>query len=439
MCWRTSTSAPHNSPLGIGCTLRIFIRQISPMDWPIVVIIILSFISLLLAIEWYRTAQRARTLQQKLQQLEHLKEELRAHLDETSKALHQYKARLAAQREAQDYYKNMANQLKLQLEHFTQNFLADQVTHLTKTGRREIQTTIEPFKESIEKFKARIDKFIEDTNMRHAELKEHIHLVIQNSQAMSDEAKRLTNALKADAKTQGIWGEMLLKRILESSGLQQGTEYELYPRLQDSNGKSYIPDVVVYLPQDRYIIIDAKVSLTAYERYANADDESQRERFLQEHVRSVEQHVETLHERRYHHLLEGSPELTLMFMPIEPALAVALRKDPLLYQKAFQKQIVIVTPSTLLATLRTIETIWRYDKQQKYALQIADEAGKLYDKFVGLIEDIHKLDRQLGTVHATLTDVKKKLNEGKGNLVDRIEKLKQLGARARKSLPKPRR
>ena len=409
------------------------------MDWSIVAILILCFVVILFAIEWYRSSQRVRTLHQKLQQLEQHKEDLRNKLEETSTALHQYKARLVAQREAQNQYKTMADQLQLQLEHFTQKFLADQATYLTKTGRREIQTTIEPFKESIEKFKARIDKFIEDTNLRHAELKEHIHLVIQNSQAMSDEAKRLTNALKADTKAQGIWGEMLLKRILESSGLQQGTEYELYPRLQDSNGKSYIPDVIVYLPQNRFIIIDAKVSLTAYERYANADDESQRERYLQEHVRSIEQHIATLQERQYHHLLEGSPELTLMFMPIEPALAVALRKDPLLYQKAFQKQIVIVTPSTLLASLRTIETIWRYDKQQKYALQIADEAGKLYDKFVGLIEDIHKLDRQLGSVNVTLTDVKKKLKEGKGNIVDRIEKLKQLGARARKSLPNPRR
>jgi len=408
------------------------------MDWTFVVMLILGLIALLFAMEWYRTVRRAHALLQKLQQLEQHKEHLRTQLDESSEALHQYKARLAAQREAQDHYKSMTEQLKLQLEHFTQKFLADQSMYLTKTGRREIQTTLEPFKESIEKFKARIDKFIEDTNLRHAELKEHIHLVIQNSQAMSDEAKRLTNALKADAKAQGIWGEMLLKRILESSGLQQGTEYELYPKLQDSDGKSYIPDVVVYLPQNRYIIIDAKVSLTAYERYANADDEVQRERFLREHVRSIEQHIAILYERQYHHLIEGSPELTLMFMPIEPALAVALRKDPLLYQKAFQKQIVIVTPSTLLASLRTIETIWRYDKQQKYALQIADEAGKLYDKFVGLIEDIRKLDRQLGTAQATLTDVKKKMSEGKGNIVDRIEKLKQLGARARKSLPKPR-
>nr|BFF41080.1 hypothetical protein BACY1_28850 [Tenacibaculum mesophilum] len=231
-------------------------------------------------------------------------------------------------------------------------------------------------------------------------------------------------------------GELVLERVLEKSGLEKDREYFVQQSFTNDEGKRIMPDVVIHLPDNKKMVVDSKVSLTAYEQYVNSEDDIVKERFAKEHVNSLKRHVEQLSEKKYEDIYKiESPDFVLLFVPIEPAFAVALNEDNTLYNKAFERNIVIVTPTTLLATLRTIDTMWNNEKQQRNALEIARQAGALYDKFHGLLADLVNIGKKIDGTKADYAAAMNKLVEGRGNLITSVEKLKKMGAKAKKALP----
>jgi DNA recombination protein RmuC len=235
---------------------------------------------------------------------------------------------------------------------------------------------------------------------------------------------------------QGNWGELILERVLEKSGLEKDREYFVQQSHLNESGQRVFPDVVINLPDGKKMIVDSKVSLTAYEKFINEEDDSLKNSFLKEHVNSIKRHVEQLGDKNYQDLYQiESPDFVLLFIPMEPAFALALNEDTSLYNKAFEKNIVIVTPSTLLATLRTIDSIWTNQKQQENAFEIARQAGALYDKFYGLMEDLIKIGKRIDESKTEYGNAMNKLFDGSGNLIKRVENLKKMGAKTQKSLP----
>jgi DNA recombination protein RmuC len=261
--------------------------------------------------------------------------------------------------------------------------------------------------------------------------------LMELNQQISQEAHNLTKALKGDTKKQGNWGELILERVLESSGLEKGREYELQFSTSNDEGKRIQPDVVVYLPENKHLIIDAKVSLTGYEKVVNANTTEERARGIREHVVSLKSHIKGLGEKNYSGAKDlESPDFVLLFMPIESAFGLALQADDALYDYAWERKIVLVSPTTLLATLRTISSIWKQEKQTRFALEIAEESGRLYDKFVGFMGDMQGVGRSLDQSQRQYGDAMKKLSEGRGNMLDKMEKLREMGAKSSKTLKK---
>ena len=253
---------------------------------------------------------------------------------------------------------------------------------------------------------------------------------------MSKEAINLTKALKGDSKMQGNWGELILERVLEKSNLSKGSEYEVQQSFTNDSGNRVQPDVIINLPDGKKMVVDSKVSLTHYERFVNEEDENLKENHLKEHVNSIKRHVDQLSGKNYQDIYKmESPDFVLLFVPIESAFALALNEDLNLYNKAFEKNIVIVTPTTLLATLRTIDSMWTNQKQQENALEIARQAGALYDKFEGFVADLIRIGKKMDEAKEEYKGAMGKLTEGNGNLVRSVEKLKKMGAKAKKSLP----
>jgi len=290
--------------------------------------------------------------------------------------------------------------------------------------------------EKIKLFEDKVDKTHKESIDYHAALRQQILGLKEMNLQMSKETINLTKALKGDSKAQGNWGELVLERVLEKSGLEKDREYHVQQSFTTEEGNRVLPDVVINLPDNKKMIVDSKVSLTAYEQYVNADDEVSKERFLKEHVASLKRHVDQLSEKKYEDLYKiDSPDFVLLFVPIEPAFAVALNFDISLYNKAFEKNIVIVTPTTLLATLRTIDSMWNNEKQQRNAIEIARQAGGLYDKFEGLLSDLIGIGKKIDASKADYNAAMNKLIDGKGNLITSVEKIKKLGAKAKKSLP----
>jgi DNA recombination protein RmuC len=284
------------------------------------------------------------------------------------------------------------------------------------------------------------EKKVEDTHKEsidyHAALRQQILGLKEMNLQMSKETLNLTKALKGDSKMQGNWGELVLERVLEKSGLEKDREYYVQQSHTNSEGQRVLPDVVINLPDGKKMIVDSKVSLTAYEKYINEEDDSLKSSYLKEHVGSIKRHVEQLGEKNYQDLYQiESPDFVLLFIPMEPAFALALNDDTTLYSKAFEKNIVIVTPSTLLATLRTIDSMWTNQKQQENAFEIARQAGALYDKFEGFVADLIKIGKKIDESKVEYQGAMNKLVDGKGNLITSVEKLKKMGAKAKKALP----
>ena len=325
--------------------------------------------------------------------------------------------------------------LTLQFKQLAGDILEQKGQSLAETSQQKIHELLKPLGEKIQGFEKRVEETYDKESRQRFALEKEIRTLLELNNRISVDAVNLTNALRGESKTQGIWGEVILERVLEKSGLEKGREYEVQVSLRDESGSKGQPDVVVHLPEGKDIIIDSKVSLNAYQVYFSADNDIDRSTHLKAHLQSIRTHIRQLSEKSYQHL-EGISTLdyVLMFLPVEAAFTLAVQQDDLLFTDAFAKNIILVGPSTLLATLRTIQSIWRYEYQNKNALEIARQAGQLYDKFAGFVDDMDEVGRRLDQAHTVWDQAHNKLSSGKGNLVTRIEKLKTLGARARKQL-----
>lgn len=321
-------------------------------------------------------------------------------------------------------FKNLANEI-----------FEEKSKRFTEQNKTNIHDLLNPLKEKIGEFQ----KKVEDTNKEGAERNASLvtqikHLSDLNKQ-ITKEAENLTKALKGDSKAQGNWGEVILERILEKSGLEKGREYETQVSETGDDGKRYQPDVVIKLPDSKHVIVDSKVSLTAYERFVNEENETEKITQLKLHINSIKAHVKGLSEKSYQNLygLDGL-DFVLLFIPIEPAFTLAVQHDQDLFNDAYSKNIVIVSPTTLIATLRTIASIWKQEYQNKNAIEIARQGGALYDKFQAFTEDLISIGKHLNGTQKAYQESMKKLSEGSGNLVKRAETLKKLGAKASKQM-----
>jgi DNA recombination protein RmuC len=290
-----------------------------------------------------------------------------------------------------------------------------------------------PLKDKIRDFEGRVE----------AESKERFSLIreVKSLQELNNRISRdainLTNALKGQSQTRGAWGEVILERVLERSGLSRGSEYEVQVTMANEDGRRRQPDVIVHLPEDKDIVIDAKVSLVAYERFCSAEDDDDRTRAGKEHVRSVRRHIKQLSQKDYQNITAvRSLDFVLMFIPVEAAFATAVQLDGGLFSDAFEQNIVVVAPSTLLATLRTIQNVWRYEHQNQNAQEIAERAGALYDKFVSFVADLEEVGSRVGAVQKAYDKAHNKLVSGRGSLITRAEQMRELGARSSKMLPR---
>ncbi|AEE20185.1 DNA recombination protein RmuC [Dokdonia sp. Hel_I_63] len=335
------------------------------------------------------------------------------------------------------------NELEQLQEKFTKDFeiiaskiLDEKSSKFTLQNQKNIDSILKPLQEKIEKFELKVESTNKEAIHRSSALHEQIKGLTALNEQMTKEANNLTKALKGDSKMQGNWGELVLERVLEKSGLEKDREYFIQQSFTTEEGNRVLPDVVIHLPDNKKMIVDSKVSLRAYERFVNEEELHLRDTHLKDHVAALKRHIQQLSDKNYHDLYQiESPDFVLLFIPIEPAFAVAINYDNQLYNQAFEKNIVIVTPSTLLATLRTIDSMWNNEKQQQNALEIAKQAGGLYDKFHGLVTDLTAVGKKMDDAKTGYSAAMNKLIEGNGNLITRVEKLKKMGAKAKKQLP----
>jgi DNA recombination protein RmuC len=343
---------------------------------------------------------------------------------------------LERNKEQKDEVEKLQDKFTKEFENLANKILDEKSNKFTEQNKENMKNILLPLQDKIQLFEKKVEDTHKESIDYHAALRQQILGLSEMNAQMSKETLNLTKALKGDSKMQGNWGELVLERVLEKSGLEKDREYYVQQSHTTTDGSRVFPDVVINLPDGKKMIVDSKVSLTAYEKYINEEDESLKNGWLKEHVSSVKRHVEQLGEKNYHELYQmESPDFVLLFIPIETAFALASNEDITLYNKAFEKNIVIVTPSTLLATLRTIDSMWANQKQQENAFEIARQAGALYDKFQGLMEDLIKIGKRIDESKSEYGLAMNKLFEGKGNLINSVEKLKKMGAKAKKSLP----
>jgi DNA recombination protein RmuC len=339
-------------------------------------------------------------------------------------------------KEQKEEVEKLQDKFTKEFENLANKILDEKSNKFTEQNKENMKNILTPLQDKIQLFEKKVEDTHKESIDYHAALRQQILGLQEMNIQMSKETINLTKALKGDSKIQGNWGELVLERVLEKSGLEKGREYEIQKGFTLQDGSRVFPDVVINLPDGKKMIIDSKVSLTAYEKYINEEDDLLKIGYLKEHVLSIKRHVEQLGNKNYHDLYQiESPDFVLLFIPIEPAFAMALNEDTSLYNRAFEKNIVIVTPATLLATLRTIDSMWTNQKQQENAVEIARQAGALYDKFEGFVTDLIKIGRKIDESKIEYSGAMSKLVEGKGNLIVSVEKLKKMGAKAKKSLP----
>lgn len=325
--------------------------------------------------------------------------------------------------------------LKEQLELMGKEMVMRSTQVLRSENQQQLSQFLAPFKEKLDLFEKEVRESNQKGLERHINMETVIRGLTEQHSKMNNTAQNLADALRGNQKTQGDWGELALERILEMSGLEKGREYSTQSNFKDEEERNQRPDVIINLPENKHIIIDAKVSLLAFERSINADSEQEQKAQLAAHILSLRNHIRQLSEKNYIHLRGlDTPEFVLMFIPLESSFAWAMKEDPGLYQFAWEKKIVLVTPSTLLATLKTVESIWKQERQNRHAIDIADQAGKLYDKFVGFIRDLEVIGKKQNEASNAFDEAMKKLSSGPGNLITSTEKLVKMGAKAKKQL-----
>ena len=343
---------------------------------------------------------------------------LNTKLDEESKRL------IEQQKQLQTQFENMANEI---LEKKSEKF--------AEQNQKNIDQILKPLGEKIKSFEQSVeDKYVKDQKNK-AGLSEQIKLLQETNQKISQDANNLAKALKGDSKVQGDWGELQLEVLLEKSGLNKGVHFRTQNSMKDEEGNDKRPDCIIDLPDDKNLIIDSKVSLTAYEQYVNAEDELQKQVLLKQHLESIKKHIKDLAGKDYPNLYSiNAPDYVLMFVPIEPALTLALQEDGEIFNLALNKNIILVSTSTLMATMRTVSFIWQQENQKKNVLEIARQSGALYDKFCGFVSDLDGIGKAIDNAHKKYESAQNKLSTGNGNLVRSVEKIKALGAKTNKSI-----
>jgi DNA recombination protein RmuC len=327
-------------------------------------------------------------------------------------------------------------ELKLQFEHLAGRIFDEKSSKFSELNREKLDTILKPFNKELVTLRQEINTIYQSDSRERLNLKHEINNLRELNQQINQEAINLTNALKSDTKTQGNWGELILDQVLQRSGLRHGFEYDTQAGYRTHDNRLQKPDVIVHLPENRDIIIDSKVSLVHWERYVNSDSESDKTEHLKQQIKAIHDHVVTLSAKDYPDLAQiHCLDFVLMFMPIEAAFSIACQEDKELMATALKKNVIIVTPTTLLATLRTVENIWKFEQQSKSSLEIARRAGLMYDKFRGFAEDLEKVGRQLANCRTSYDNALLKLTRGRGNLVSQADQLKELGVQVKKELP----
>ena len=330
--------------------------------------------------------------------------------------------------------KQMKNILSLEFKNLANEIFEEKSKKFSSNNKETISTILDPLKERIQNFENKVEKSNQANSKWNGRLQEQIKSLKELNLQMSKEAENLTHALKGDSKTQGNWGELQVENILKKVGLKEGIGYDKEKNFKNENDENQRPDYIVNLPDGKNIIVDSKVSLTAYANYFNTENSDEKKNFLKDHVKSINNHVKSLSEKNYQNLKLNQPDYILMFIANEPALGLALIEDSQIYDKALENNIIIVSTSTLLATLSTVAFMWKQDNQNKHALEIARQAGALYDKFCSFSDELIKVGSNIDSTKKTYSDAMNKLVDGKDNLVRKSERLRELGAKASKKI-----
>lgn len=330
-----------------------------------------------------------------------------------------------------------------QFELLARRILDSQASTLRENNNREISALLSPLKSDIERFKTRVEECYSNEARERFSLNEKIKDLIEANQSIGKQAEELSTALRGNSKIQGDWGEMVLESILEKSGLRKGEEFEIQATtddtgriLRDNEGHLLRPDVIIRYPDNRFVVIDSKVSLTAFTEYVNADDVDSRDLYLKQHLASVMKHISELSDKHYQEYVGNGAKLdfVIMFVPNEGAFSAAVNADPGIWQKAYDKNVIFVSPTLLMGALRLVAQMWRHDRQTRNAIEIASQSGKMYDKFASFVEDLIKVEKGVQSTSSALTEAFKKLRDGRGNLLSRAEKLKNLGVKTSKQI-----
>jgi len=392
-----------------------------------------------LAIELAKALQREQSLLAERKELKEELDEERENALIAERTLESTKSYYLAQHEKLEEQKGeievIKKQFNTEFQVIANRILEEKTAKFTESNQLSMSQILDPLKEKIKSFEDKVDKTYQVEAAERNSLKGVVQQLMEQSLKIKDEANNLTRALKGDSKKQGNWGEVILERVLERSGLQKDQEYRLQVSYTDEAGRRMQPDAIIDLPDEKHLVVDSKVSLVAYEKWVNAETDEERILYARQHVISVENHVKDLSAKNYQDIYQiHSPDFVLLFMPIESALSMSVAEKPDLFSDAWDRKVVIVSPSTLLATLRTIASIWKQERQTRNVIEIAKEAGALYDKFCGFLDDMNQVQTQLQRALKAQDDATKKLAYGPGNVVKRIENLKSLGAKATKQI-----
>ncbi len=360
--------------------------------------------------------------------------ELESRLAETRAQLQEEQIRLAEYRQGDEA---RSRQLQADFERLANRIFDDKQERFSQTSKQSLDATLRPLREQVEAFRKRVDEVhLADTADRNR-LQGHISELQKQASQLGSDAVNLARALKGDSKMQGNWGEVVLERLLEQSGLIEGSEYQLQASFTDESGNRQMPDVIVHLPGQRAMVVDAKVSLKHYQDYVNETDDMRRAELLKLHIQSIRNHFQGLSGKSYQDIADlDTVDFVFMFIPVEPAWLLALREEPGLFDEAFAKQVTLVSHTTLMPMLKTVQSLWRNEKQNANALEIARQAGDLHDKFIGMLESMDKIGEQLDRTRDAYEKTRNQLGEGKGNLVGRVVRLEKLGAKTRKEMPR---
>lgn len=344
-------------------------------------------------------------------------------------------ARIESYRQQIEGMEASKQQMREEFENLSNRIFAGASQRLTNENRQAVSSLLDPFREQMRDFKDRVERVYDSESKDRRSLFEQIRQLKELNDQLNEEAAHLTQALKGDTKKQGAWGELILSRVLEESGLRQGIEYEQQSSFRDEQGRLKRPDVIIHLPENKEIIVDSKVSLTAYEQYVSCDDAVEASAALSRHVSSIRSHIKELSDKSYEDIAGiNCLDYVLMFIPIESAFITAVEHERGLFNEAYRKNIILVSPSTLLVTLRTIHNIWRYERQNANAQEIAQRAGRLYDKFAGFVESLEAVGTSLEKSRQSLDQAVSRLSTGKGNLLTQVESIRKLGARNKRRI-----